>query len=204
MKKSKLTRGEGLQRQRASFQSELERDTQWSSSAVQTEGLSATAVEKALRRNGAVARGREQKVEEPLQIAESMSDWKEMDMDMDIDMVDILGNITLQFYDLSISLVLFLYAVIRIQFSYSCFSFLVSVTDFLNRLVVSMAVDDLSKIMALHWKFGIGYTTKRIPFQKVNQYNFEFSHQRGEFFYRKMCINMCQLNLIIFMLIFFK
>ena len=45
---------------------------------MQTEGLSATAVEKALRRNGAVARGREQKVEEPLQIAESMSDWKEI------------------------------------------------------------------------------------------------------------------------------
>lgn len=64
---------------------------------MQTEGLSATAVEKALRRNGAVARGREQKVEEPLQIAESMSDWKEMDMDMDIDMVDILGNMTLRF-----------------------------------------------------------------------------------------------------------
>lgn len=64
---------------------------------MQTEGLSAKAVEKALRRKGAVARGREQKVEEPLHRVESMSDWKDKDMDIDIDMVDILGNMTLRF-----------------------------------------------------------------------------------------------------------
>lgn len=59
---------------------------------MQTEGLSATALEKALRRKGAVARGRELKVEKPLQRALCVSDWK--DMDMDIDMVNNLGNIT--------------------------------------------------------------------------------------------------------------
>lgn len=46
------------------------------------EGLSETAVEKALSRNGAAARGRDKKGEEPLH------------MDMDMDIVDILGNIT--------------------------------------------------------------------------------------------------------------
>lgn len=66
---------------------------------MQTEGLSVTAVEKALRRKGAAARGREQKVEEPLQRAE---EWKDMDMDMD--MVDIFGNIMLRCYLITFSL----------------------------------------------------------------------------------------------------
>lgn len=57
-----------------------------------------TAVDKALRRTGAVARGRELKVEKPLQITLCLSDWK--DMDMAIDMVNILDNIKLRVYTL--------------------------------------------------------------------------------------------------------